>query len=94
MSGQGGKLVAGFVVLHVLCCGLPLLIAAGAFTGAGALLGSGALVAAGLLVMALAVGVAVRRAGRAGDADCCPTDASDISQTFEADDARILSRQR
>lgn len=94
MSGQAGKLVVGFVVLHVLCCGLLLLIAAGAFTGAGALLGNGALVAAGLLVMAVAVGVAVRRARRAGDVDCCPRDSSGVSQSFEADDARIVSRQR
>jgi hypothetical protein len=74
MSGQGkgGRLLAGFVVLHVLCCGLPLLIAAGAFTGAGVLLGSGALVAAGLLAVLAAVAVAVRRGRRAGQDDCCP----------------------
>ena len=91
MSGRGGKLLGGFVVLHVLCCGLPLLIAAGAFTGAGAVLGSGALVAAGLLAMAVAVVVAVRRTRRAADADCCPANASD---TLDADDARTVSRQR
>lgn len=71
MSGQGGKLVAGFVLFHVLCCGLPLLVAAGAFTGAGAVLGNGALVAAGLLAMLAAVAVAVRRARRSGQDDCC-----------------------
>jgi hypothetical protein len=73
MSGQGGRLLAGFVVLHVLCCGLPLLVAAGAFTGAGALLGNGALVAAGLLAVLAAVAVAVRRGGRATGDDCCRT---------------------
>lgn len=94
MSGQGGKLVAGFVVLHVLCCGLPLLIAAGAFTGAGALLGSGALVGAGLLAAAVAVVVAVRRDRRATDANCCPAYASDTSEISDADDARTVSGQR
>jgi hypothetical protein len=73
MSGQGGKLLAGFVVLHVLCCGLPLLIAAGAFTGAGTLLGNGALVATGLLAVLAAVAVAVRRGGRSAGDDCCGT---------------------
>jgi hypothetical protein len=88
MSGQGGKLLAGFVVLHVLCCGLPLLIAAGAFTGAGAILGNGALVAAGLVASAVAVAVAVRRGRRAADGDCCSTNASDTANT------RALSGQR
>jgi hypothetical protein len=75
--GRGGQLLAGFVVLHVLCCGLPLLIAAGAFTGAGALLGNGAVVAAGLLAVLAAVAVAVRRARRSGQDDCCSTTESD-----------------
>ncbi len=61
MSGRNGRLLAGFVVLHVLCCGLPLLIAAGAFTGAGALLGNGTLIAAGMLMVLAAVAVAVPR---------------------------------
>lgn len=88
MSSRGGKLLGGFVVLHVLCCGLPLLIAAGAFTGAGAVLGSGALVAAGLAAVAVAMALAVRRSRRAADnADCCPADAPDA-------DARALSGQR
>lgn len=94
MSGRGGKLLAGFVVLHVLCCGLPLLLAAGAFTGAGALLGSGALVAAGLLMVAVAVAVAVRRGRRAAQDGCCPTNAPDVSDTCKAQDARAVSGQR
>ncbi len=76
MSGQGGKFLAGFVVLHVLCCGLPLLVAAGAFTGAGALLGNGALVAAGLLAVLAAVAVAVQRGRRPAGDDCCRTPAT------------------
>ena len=88
MSGRGGKLLAGFLVLHVVCCGLPLLIAAGAFTGAGALLGSGVLVAIGLAAVAAAVGLAIRRGRRAADdADCCTVTGAD------ADD-RALSGQR
>jgi hypothetical protein len=88
VSAQGGKLITGFVVLHVLCCGLPLLIAAGAFTGAGALLGNGALVAAGLLAVLAAVAFAVRRGRRAPGEDCC-------SAPAVADaDAPVLSRNR
>ena len=91
MSGRGGKLLAGFVVLHVLCCGLPLLIAAGAFAGAGALLDSGALVAVGLLGVLATVGLAVRRSRRASHADCCAVRES----VSGADaDARPLSGQR
>ncbi len=87
MSGQGGKLLAGFVVLHVLCCGLPLLVAAGAFTGAGALLGNGALVAAGLLAVLAAVAVAVRRSRHAADDDCCNPNAAAL-------DGPVLSEKR
>lgn len=80
MSGQGGRLLAGFVVLHVLCCGLPLLIAAGAYTGAGAALGSTTLVAVGVAAAAAAILFAVRRArgGRqATDRDCCDVQPAD-----------------
>jgi hypothetical protein len=89
MSGRGGRLISGFVVLHVLCCGLPLLVAAGAFTGAGALLGNGALVAAGLLAVLAAVAVAIRGGrGPAGD-DCCRTPtASDAAGTVLSDEKR------
>ncbi len=79
MSGQGGRLLAGFVVLHILCCGLPLLIAAGAFTGAGAALGSAALVAVGVAAAAAAVLLAVhaRRAPGTADSDCCAVQPDD-----------------
>ncbi len=60
MSGRGGKLLAGFVVLHVLCCGLPTLIAAAAFTGAGAPPGNAPLLAAAVLTVLAAVPLAVR----------------------------------
>jgi predicted lipid-binding transport protein (Tim44 family) len=89
MSGQGGKLVAGFVALHVLCCGLPLLIAAGAFTGAGALLGNGTLLAAGLLAVLAAAAFAVRRSRRPSDDDCCRTPAAS-----DRGDHVVLSEKR
>jgi hypothetical protein len=76
MSGQTGKLVAGFVVLHVLCCGLPLLIAAGAFTGFGAALGNGTWVAVGIVALAVAVLGWTRRARRSNDVECCAPAAS------------------
>jgi predicted lipid-binding transport protein (Tim44 family) len=87
MSGQGGKLLAGFVALHVLCCGLPLLIAAGAFTGAGAVLGNGTLLAAGLLAVLAAVAFAARRSRRPDD--CCRTPAAS-----HRDDQVVLSEKR
>lgn len=34
-QGRQGRLVVGFVALHVLCCGLPLLLGAGFLGGAG-----------------------------------------------------------
>lgn len=59
---SGGKLVVGFVVLHVLCCGVLLLGGAGALAAAGGLLGQPLLVVAGGLLLVVAVGLAVRRA--------------------------------
>jgi hypothetical protein len=76
MSGQRNRLIAGFVVLHVLCCGLPLLIAAGAFTGLGAVLGNGTWATVGIVTLAAAVLVRVRRAERSNDAACCAPAAS------------------
>ncbi len=84
MSGQGGRVLAGFVVLHLLCCGVPLLIAAGAFTGAGAAMGSTTLLAVGVAAAA----VAVRRARRApgtADSDCC---------AVQPDDERVATGER
>jgi hypothetical protein len=86
MSGQGGKLLAGFVALHVLCCGLLLLGGAGALTAAGALLGNGALVAAGLVAVLAVVAVGLWRSRRASGDDCCRT------TTDTAD--RVLSEKR
>ena len=71
-QGRGGRLVVGFVALHVLCCGVPLLLGAGALGGAGALLGSPLLLATAVLVLVLAaVGM---RARRRREACCSPTE--------------------
>jgi hypothetical protein len=76
-EGRGGKVLLGFVLLHVLCCGLPLLLAAGAFGGTGALLGSPLLLAAGAVAVMAAVALAVRQVrGRRDDACCTPTGAA------------------
>lgn len=73
-QGNRTKLVVGgFVLFHVLCCGLPLLIAAGAFGATGLLVGSPWLITA---VLVLAAGVLVwafrRRSsnGSASGDDC------------------------
>jgi hypothetical protein len=70
-DGRTGKMLVGFAVLHVLCCGLPLLFAAGAFGGVGALLGSPALLAAGAAAAVVALALGAGRARRARGADCC-----------------------
>lgn len=61
-QGRDTKLLAGFVVLHVLCCGALLLGGAGVLAAAGGVLGQPLLVAGGALLLAVAIGVAVRRA--------------------------------
>lgn len=65
MTG-GRKLVAGFVVLHVLCCAALLLGGAGVLAAAGGLLGQPLLVVAGVLFATAAVAMGVRRACRSG----------------------------
>jgi hypothetical protein len=71
-SRSDGKLVLGFVVLHVLCCGLPLLIAAGVVTGVGGLLRNPLVLAVGVGTLIAAVLPALRRAGATRDGECCP----------------------
>jgi hypothetical protein len=87
MNGQGGKLLTGFVVLHVLCCGVLLLGGAGALTAAVAFLDNRALVAAGLVAVLAVVAVAVWRSRRASGDDCCRTPTSDAAD-------RVLSENR
>jgi hypothetical protein len=69
-QGSGGKLLVGFVVLHVVCCGALLLGGAGLLAAAGGLLGQPMLVAGGALLLAVAVGLAVRRARRTSGPGC------------------------
>lgn len=71
-QGRRGRLLVGFVALHVLCCELPLLLGAGVLGGAGALLGSPLLLATA--VLALVVAAVGLRARRRGKAYCSPTE--------------------
>ena len=73
--------VGGFFLLHALCCGLPLLIAAGALGAAGSILANPWVITAAVL---LAVGVVVwalqrRHKGASGDTRgcCAPAAGSD-----------------
>lgn len=66
--------VGGFFLLHVLCCGLPLLIAAGALGAAGSILANPWVIAAAVFLAAGALVWALqrRRKGSSGDTkDCC-----------------------
>ena len=71
-QASGGKLLVGFVVLHVVCCGALLLGGAGALAAAGGLLGQPLLVAGGALLLLVAVGSAVRRARGTSGTGCAP----------------------
>jgi hypothetical protein len=71
-QGSGGKLLLGFVVLHVLCCGVLLLGGAGLLAAAGGLLGQPLLVAGGALLLVVAVGLAIRRARPTLEPGCAP----------------------
>lgn len=74
MRQEGGsRMLLGFVVLHVLCCGVPLLIAGGALGGVGALLSSPVLLVAGAVALLFAAVTAVRAVRARRDA-CCASD--------------------
>jgi hypothetical protein len=88
-QGRGGKMLLGMGLLHVVCCGLPLLLAAGALGGVGALLSSPLLLAAGALGVLAVVGLAVRRMRAGQDADCCTP--SDV--TPRAEDSDLVERR-
>ncbi len=72
-QGPGGKLLVGFLALHVLCCGLVLLLGAGVLSSAGTLLGSPLLIAGGLGALAVGSLRVVRRRRRS--VGCAPADA-------------------
>ena len=69
---SGGKLLVGFVLLHLVCCGVLLLGGAAALAAAGGLLGQPLLVAGGALLVVVAVGSAVRRARGTSGTGCAP----------------------
>lgn len=70
-DGPSPLTTAGLLMLPVLCCGLPLLIAGGALGGLGAVLGNPWIIAAAAAVV---VGVVAwrRRHSTPSDADCSP----------------------
>lgn len=74
---RGTLATIGIVVLPVLCCGLPLLIASGALGGLGAVLGNPWVIGAAVALAVGTVAVLARRSGgpaRSGDSACCPPD--------------------
>ncbi|GAA1640728.1 hypothetical protein GCM10009700_29360 [Brevibacterium sanguinis] len=78
-SSRTGLAVGGFVLLHVLCCGLPLLIAAGALGAAGSFLGNPwvILAAVALAGAGLLMALRRRRPGVSGEMeDCCASAAA------------------
>jgi hypothetical protein len=82
-SRSGGKLLLGAVVLHVPCCGLPLLTAAGVVTSVGGgLLRNPLMLAVGVGTLIAVVLPALRRAGATRDDEFCappgaPTSSAD-----------------
>lgn len=73
-SRTGLLAVGGFVLLHVLCCGLPLLIAAGALGAAGSFLGNPWVILGAVALAAVVLFWALRRrrpGASGGMDDCC-----------------------
>jgi membrane protein implicated in regulation of membrane protease activity len=75
--GSDGKRTAlaavGFLLLPALCCGLPLLIAAGALGAVGSVLGNPWVIGAAIVaVVAAVVWFARRRTSATRDDSCCP----------------------
>jgi len=81
----------GLVLLPLACCGLPVLIAAGALGAAGSLLGSPCVIGSAVLVAAggaawllrrhtsnSPAAIANRRTARGQGEDCCPPDGSPL----------------
>jgi hypothetical protein len=81
-TGRGSKLLVGFVVLHVLCCGALLLGGAGLLAAAGGLLGQPLLIVTGVLLTTAAVAEGVRRARRSA----CTGEQADTPRTAERPD--------
>lgn len=66
---------ATIILLPILCCGLPLLIAGGALGGIGAVIGNPWVIGAAAALVVGVVATRVRRRGggsaRAADDSCC-----------------------
>lgn len=91
-QGSGAALaVGGFFLLHLLCCGLPLLIAAGALGAAGSVLGNPWVIAAAVTLAAVTLVWALRRrTGVPSQAeDCC---APGVVLDQDPDRERIMQR--
>lgn len=73
-GGSRLLLGAGAALLTVVCCALPVLLAAGALAGVGGFLGNPWVIGAGMTVLVLALLAAtLRRGGRDSiDHGCCP----------------------
>ncbi len=76
--GQDGQrttsAAAGVLLIPVLCCGLPLLVAAGGLGVAGGILGQAWLIGLAALLAIGAVGWAVRRRTNVTESSCgCPS---------------------
>ena len=70
-EGRGSKLIIGFVLLHVLCCGAVLLFGAGALAAVGGLLNQPLLIAGGVLLAMISLALAARRTRGTPRTDCC-----------------------
>lgn len=89
-SSRTGLAVGGFVLLHVLCCGLPLLIAAGALGAAGSFLDNPLVIVAAVALAAVVLLWALRRrrpGTSGGMEDCCgPATSASASASASASD--------
>lgn len=75
-GGLGTLATIGIVALPVLCCALPVLIAAGALGAVGSVLGNPWVIGTGLAIALAVVAIPLRRradrAAGAADNACCP----------------------
>lgn len=86
-NSRTGLAVGGFVLLHVLCCGLPLLIAAGALGAAGSFLGNPWVILAAVALAAVVLLWALRRrrpGTPGGMDDCCAPVSTSTSTSASA----------
>lgn len=94
-KSQGNRValaVSGVFVFHLLCCGLPLLIAAGTLGATGSVLGNPWLIAAAVALTAGALIWTLRRRGNGASREtegcCAPGAASDQDPALD----RVVQR--